>query len=159
MCHNQTNDLGVMVSESCWWLLKILIGPNKITFWLWDLGLMKAKFCGNSKPQSRREFHKLSKEGGNSEFRYRVKEPWRVEVERILEIRLHIGIFFLSFFWFSRFASWCNMNVWCHATCWPYTFLSKRKRVPNIYGACIVDGKDALIPVVSSNEIILHNHC
>jgi hypothetical protein len=56
---------------------------------------------------------------------------------------------FLSFFWFSRFASWCSMNVWCHATCQTYTFLTKRKSAPNIDGVRIVGGKVALIPVVS----------
>jgi hypothetical protein len=47
------------------------------------------------------------------------------------------------------------MNVRCHAICWSYTFLTKRKREPNIDGVRVVGGKVALIPVVSSNETIL----
>jgi hypothetical protein len=50
---------------------------------------------------------------------------------------------FLRFFLFSRFASWCNMNVWCHAT--------------YLYGIGIVDGKVTLIPVVSSSGITYAN--
>jgi hypothetical protein len=33
------------------------------------------------------------------------------------------------------------MNVWCHATCQPYTFLSKRKRVSNTDGIRVVGDK------------------
>jgi hypothetical protein len=49
------------------------------------------------------------------------------------------------------------MNVWCHATCRPYTFLIKRKSSPNIGGVCIVGGKVTLIPIVSSNDMTYAN--
>jgi hypothetical protein len=64
---------------------------------------------------------------------------------------------FLSFFWFSRLASWCNMNIWCHAICRPYMFLTKRKISPNIDSVRIVDDKVALISVVSSKRYDLLN--
>jgi hypothetical protein len=40
----------------------------------------------------------------------------------------------------------------------PFCFSPKEKLLPNIDGVRIVGGKVALIPVVSSNEAILHNH-
>jgi hypothetical protein len=43
------------------------------------------------------------------------------------------------------------MDLWCHAICRPYTFLTKEKGVPNIYGIRIVGGKVTLIPVVNSS--------
>jgi hypothetical protein len=63
----------------------------------------------------------------------------------------------LSFFWFPRFASWCNMNVWCHVTCRPIRFSPKEKGVPNIYGIRLVGGKVTLIPVVSSSGMTYAN--
>jgi hypothetical protein len=77
-------------------------------------GLNWSKIGGNSEYWSRKEFHNLSKERRNSEFWYQTKKPWSVEVNQILEIWLWIGNdfwFFLSFFWFLIFASWCNMSV------------------------------------------------
>jgi hypothetical protein len=43
------------------------------------------------------------------------------------------------------------MIVWCHATCWFYTFLTKRKSSSNIDGVRIVRWQNALIHIVSSS--------
>jgi hypothetical protein len=105
----------------------------------------RCKICGNSEYQSRRKFHKLSKEGGNSELWYRTKKPWRVEVGRVIEIWLGIQINSLCLFWFSKFVSWCNMDVWCHAICLPYTS-SPKEKWPNIDGVCVVSGNSHSSP-------------
>jgi hypothetical protein len=146
MRHNQTNDSGVMVSGSCRWLLEFLIWTEWDNFSTSGFKRNRSKIWGDPEYQSHRESHKLYKESGISKFWYWMKEPWTVEVERIIKIWLRIGINFLSFFWFSRLASWCNMNVWCHASCQPYTFLTKRKGLPNIDGVCIVSDKLHSIP-------------
>jgi hypothetical protein len=50
------------------------------------------------------------------------------------------------------------MQYECMIPCNMSAVLVKRKRLQNIYGICIVGGKVTLIPIVSSNEIILRNH-
>jgi hypothetical protein len=61
---------------------------------------------------------------------------------------------FCSFFWFSRFASWCNMSVWCYATCQPYTFLTKRKGLIKYIWHTHSRWQFALNPMISSNDTI-----
>jgi hypothetical protein len=53
------------------------------------------------------------------------------------------------------------MNVWSHATCWLYMFLTKRKSSSNIDDVCIVGGKVTLIPVVSSKryDLLKRDQC
>jgi hypothetical protein len=81
------------------WSLKV-VGTAE-NFWLTEeSGLSTSEFGPkwnkierNSEYQSRRGFHKLSKEGGNSKLRY-TKEPWSDKIGRILEMRVQIGIDF-----------------------------------------------------------------
>jgi hypothetical protein len=95
--HNWINGSVVMVSEICRWLLEILIWTERRNFSTSGFERKQSKIWGNSEYQSRREFHKLSKESGNSEFWYRTNKAWMVEVDRIFEIWLQVGIDFLKF--------------------------------------------------------------
>jgi hypothetical protein len=83
MCHNRTNDLEVMTSENFWWLLEIPVRAEWNNFSTSGFGPNQSKICGNSECRSRRKFHKLSTEGGNSELHYRAKEAGMVEVDNI----------------------------------------------------------------------------
>jgi hypothetical protein len=51
-----------------------------------EFGAKRSEIKGNSEYQSHREFHKLSKEGDNSDLQYRANEAGRIKVERIIEI-------------------------------------------------------------------------
>jgi hypothetical protein len=80
------------------WKLSVLL---EISVWIEESDLSTLEFgpkwseiVENSEYQSDREFHKLSKEDENSEFRYRTNEERRIEAERIFEIRLQIRIDF-----------------------------------------------------------------
>jgi hypothetical protein len=85
MCLNPTNDSEVTIIE-VW-----TEGSDLSTL---EFGLKRNEIKGNSEYQYRRGFHKLSKEGGNSEFWYKTKEQQSVEVGRILKIWLQIGVDF-----------------------------------------------------------------
>jgi hypothetical protein len=102
------------------------------------------------------EFHKLSKERGNSEFdtKRRNHEVLRLEGFSRYDLESESIFKFLLIF---------KIRFWMQYECMmPCNMLAlyiprQKKKVPNIYGICIVGGKVALIPVVSSNETILHN--
>jgi hypothetical protein len=66
--HNQTNDSGVMVSKSRRWLLEILIWTKWRDLSTSEFEINGSKTCSTFEYQSRREFHKLSKEIANSEL-------------------------------------------------------------------------------------------
>jgi hypothetical protein len=123
ICLNLSNDSKVMIVESYRWLLEILVWNEWSNLSTSEFELNWSEICWNTEHQSHRAFHKLSTEGRNSKLWYQTKEPWSVEVGKILEIWLRIGINifkylldceFLLHDWFSRFASWCNMNARCH---------------------------------------------
>jgi hypothetical protein len=44
-----------------------------------------------------------------------------------------------------------HMHMQDHVKCWSYTFLTKRKALPNIDGVCIVGRKLHSSPMVSSS--------
>jgi hypothetical protein len=140
MLQNWTNYSGVTTSGSCQWCWKFQFEQNGVIYSFRDFGPNWSKIWGNFEYLSRRKFYKLSKQSGNSKFQYRTKGSWRVEVGKILKIWLQIGIDFFCIFWFSRLASWCNMNVWGHATCRSYLFLTKKKLLSHIGGVRIVSG-------------------
>jgi hypothetical protein len=59
---------------------------------------------------------------------------------------------FLSFFWLSRFASWCNMNIWCHDNNGPIRPRQKKKLTKYIWRTCS-RWWIALIPLVNANGL------
>jgi hypothetical protein len=92
----------------------------------------------------------LSKESGNSELCYKTKEPWRIEVDRILEIWLWMRIDFFSFLWFSRFTSRYNTNAWCHDNKRSYWSSPKEKLTKYWWRTCS-RCQFTLIPMVNAN--------
>jgi hypothetical protein len=141
-----------MVSESCEWLLEILIWTKRCNFSTSGFERSRSKIWGCSKYQSRREFCKLSKQSGNSELWHQTNHG-ALKLERFSRYDLELESI-CSFFWFSRFASWCNMSVWCYATCQPYTFLTKRKGLIKYIWHTHSRWQFALNPMISSNDTI-----
>jgi hypothetical protein len=113
MCLNPTNKSEIKIVEGCRWLLGILVLAEWSNFSTTGFEPNRNKIPGNFEYRSRREFHKLFKEGGSSEFRCQTKRPWRFEVGRILTIWLQIRIDFLNFlliFKISFFWSWTSLR-------------------------------------------------
>jgi hypothetical protein len=137
---NPTNDLEVMIIKSCWYCWKFLFELKEVAYRLWNLSLKKARFAvtpnskiiGNSRSFLKRWRLRISISNERSMNGWSWYDFWDMTSN---------WNHFLIFFWFSRFASWCNMNVWWHTTYQPYTFLTKRKGSPNIDGVRIVGGK------------------
>jgi hypothetical protein len=80
-----------------------------------------------------------------------------VEVDRIIEIGLQIRISFFKFL--LVFKVHFLMQYECMMSCnMSDLYVPRQKKIsPNIDSIRIVGGKVALIPMVSSNEIILRN--
>jgi hypothetical protein len=87
-----THELWSLKFVSGYW--KLWFEPNGVTSWLRDLDLIKIRSGETLNIEVVRNFHRLSKEVGNSELRYWTKEPWTIEFGRILEIWLQIWINF-----------------------------------------------------------------
>jgi hypothetical protein len=146
-----------MIIESCRYCWKFLFELKEVTYRLWNLGqndtrsteALNIKVIGNFINSLKRV------ETQNFDIIRRKHEGLKLKGFSRYDFKLEL--IFLSFFWFSRLASWCNKNVRCHATYRPYTFLTKRKSSSNIDGICIVGDKVALIPVVSSKRYDLQN--
>jgi hypothetical protein len=126
MCLKLTNDSEVMIVESCRYYWKFLFEPKEVTYWLWNLGLNEArsketlniKVIGNFINSLKRVKTQNFDSGGRNNEVLNLGGFFRWDFE---------SKSFFSVFWFSKLASWCNMNVWGHATCRPYTFLIKIK--------------------------------
>jgi hypothetical protein len=142
MCHNWTNYSGVMVPDSCQWLLEILIKPNGVIYWLRNLSLIEAKsretlnieVVGNSTSLLKRvqtqnfdtgwRNHKGSKLMGFSRYDF--------ELESIF-------FKFLLFFRVRFLMQYeCMMSSNMSALYVPH---QKKKILPNIDSVCIVGGK------------------
>jgi hypothetical protein len=146
-----------MVSESHQWLLEILIWTEWCNLPTQEFGLNRSKIWENSEYQSRWEFHKLSKEGGNSELWYGVKESWSIEVDRILEIRLQIWIDFFKFLFIFKvhflMQYECMMSCNMSALYVPH----QKKSSPNIDGVRVVGGKSHSTPWLALSDLTYSN--
>jgi hypothetical protein len=65
--------------------------------------------------------------------------------------------FFLSFFWLSKVRFLIQYECMMPCNMSDLTFLTKRKRVTNIYSIRLVGGKVALIPIVSCSGMTYAN--
>jgi hypothetical protein len=147
MCFNPTNDLEVMIIESCWYCWKFLFEPTEVTYRLWNLGLEEVRPKETLNIKVVGGFHKLSKESRNSEFWYQTKKLWRGKVGRIFKIWLRFGIDFkfllvfkICFLMQYEYMMSCNMSalyvphqrekvakyIWCTCSRW-------RKRAQQTY--------------------------
>jgi hypothetical protein len=126
------------VIGDCW---KFWVESNEVTFWLQDLSLIEARYgktlnievIGKFTSSLKRvETHNLDTGRRNHEALKLIgTSRCDFELESIFKFLLDYK--FPLHDWFSKFASWFHMNVWCHATSQLYTFLTKRKKTRQIW--------------------------
>jgi hypothetical protein len=119
-----------MIVETCRYCWKFCFEPKEVTHQLQNLSLIKARSeeAMNIKVIEKFIYFLKRVETQNFDIGWRNHEASRLIGFSRFYIKLES--IFLSFLWFSRFTSWCKMNVWCYATCQPNTFLAKRKGSP-----------------------------
>jgi hypothetical protein len=121
---------------------------------------------GNFEHQSQRGFHKLSREGGNSELWYRTKKPWSVEVDRSPKIQfqdwVNSKLIFWSFLLVINFHYMIDFQSSFLDAIWRYVAMTTSGPICphslNIDDVCIVGGKITLILVVSYKQYDLAKH-
>jgi hypothetical protein len=157
MCLNLTNDSEVTIVQSYRYCWKYWFELKEATYRLRTLGLNEAGSKGMPNIKVIGNYINSLKRVKTQNFDIE-RTKWKgLKLKGFLSYDIELESIFLSFPWLSWFASWCNINVWCHATCRSYTFLTKRKRGVKHRCRTCSQWQIALIHVVSSSGMTYAN--